>query len=438
MKKQSGNKQSLFQRLRIITSTFFRNAYEKVKLFIKSGYFRTASVIAKHYLFLRDVLFINILLFTIILVLGLITFNISFFDPFKQAFKDFSFANVYFSKMADTTRVDTNIILVNTGVCSRKEIATLITKITKYHPKVIGIDHFFIGRKPDDSLLALSIKNAPLVIGVCKLTDYSDGEYSNIQKSDPFFPMTDYGFVNYPAEDPAYSTIRHTRFLYVLSKDTIYSFPVAIIQRFDSNGFERAKPWFNKFQIINYLGNQRNFITIDTRDISDSLEDLSIVKDKIVLLGYMGDSLSAIKKLEDFYFTPVNKRIAGRTVPDMYGVVIHANTVSMILNHRFIYSVPFFFECIFSFIITFLYLLIIVSLFRKDHKYYELYAFIIQYVSSAILLFIYFILFAKTSVSFNMTLAIIGLVSMKFVISLYFSLIKFFNRFFEFKTSLNI
>jgi CHASE2 domain-containing sensor protein len=432
------NKESFFQILRIKTSTFFREVYEEVKFIIKSGYSRTVSFMNKNYLFLRDVLFINILLFTMILVLGLITFNISFFDPFKHAFKDFSFANVYFSKMADTTRVDTNIILVNTGVFHRKELARLITKITKYQPKVIGVDHFFIGRKPDDSLLAMSIKNSHSVIGVCKLTDYSDGVYRNIQESDPFFAIMDYGFVNFPAEDPAFSTIRYTRSSYILSKDTIFSFSAAIIRRFDSEGFERAKPWFNQYQIINYLGNQRNFITIDARHFSDSLMDLSIVKDKIVLLGYMGDSLSAVKKLEDFYFTPLNKRIAGRTIPDMYGVVIHANIISMVLNHRFIYSVPFFFECIFSFIITFLILLLIVSLFRKDHKYYELYAILIQYVSSAILLYIYFILFAKISVSFNMTLTIIGLISMKFVVSLYYSIVKFYNRFFKFKTSLNI
>jgi hypothetical protein len=328
MKKKSAKKQFFFQKSRIKTSAFFRNAHKDIEFFINQGYFRTASFLSKNYLFLRDVLFINILLFILILILGLITFNISFFDPFKQAFKDFSFANVYFSKMADTTRVDTNIILVNTGMLSREGQAKLLTQITIYHPKVIGIDHLFLVRKPNDSLLAFSISNARTIVGACYLTDFSEGEYRSVQKSDPVFPITDYGFVNYPAEDRSFSTIRHTRFIHVLSKDTTYSFSAAIVRRYDPEAFERVKPWFDQYQIINYLGNQRSFITIDTRQFSDSLTDMSIVKDKIVLLGYMGDSLSAPIKLEDLYFTPMNKRIAGRTSPDMYGVVIHANIIS--------------------------------------------------------------------------------------------------------------
>ena len=437
MKKQPEIKRTFFQVIQNTLTAFFRHAYQKVCSDIHKGFKLLTSFLKKRYLFLRDILFINILLFIMILILGLITFNVSFFDPFKQAFKDFSFANVYFAKMNDTTRVDTNIILINTGMLSRVGIAKLITGITRYHPKVIGIDHIFLARKPNDSILAGALRKAPAVVGACRLYPLPGGKHSKLDKSNPYFPVSDYGIVNMPADDPTFSTLRHTQFRYVVSKDTLYSFAAEIVNRYDPDAFERARPWFDEYQIINYSGNQQSFLTIDARHFSDSLADLSIVKGKIVLLGYMGDSLGAAKKLEDIYYTPMNSRIAGRTSPDMYGVVIHANIISMILGQSFIYSVPFFYECVFAFMITFIHLLVIFPLYRSDHKYYELLASTLQYFSSGILLYIYFILFAKTQVSFNMTLTIIGLISMKVVINIYYSIIKFCNRFFIFKTSIN-
>jgi CHASE2 domain-containing sensor protein len=52
-------------------------------------------------------------------------------------------------------------------------------------------------------------------------------------------------------------------------------------------------------------------------------------------MGAMGDYFGD-PAWTDKYFTPLNKKVAGRANPDMFGVVVHANIVAMILNGDFI------------------------------------------------------------------------------------------------------
>ena len=65
------------------------------------------------------------------------------FDPIGQALSDFELTDYAFSRMRDIPKVDERIILVNIGSISRAAIAEQIRIISKYKPKVIGIDSFF-------------------------------------------------------------------------------------------------------------------------------------------------------------------------------------------------------------------------------------------------------------------------------------------------------
>ncbi|NJM93588.1 MAG: CHASE2 domain-containing protein [Cytophagales bacterium] len=56
-----------------------------------------------------------------------------------------------------------------------------------------------------------------------------------------------------------------------------------------------------------------------------------------MIFGYLGESFNDVS-WEDKFYTPLNKTYAGKANPDMYGVVIHANIVSMILNHDYVYT----------------------------------------------------------------------------------------------------
>jgi CHASE2 domain-containing sensor protein len=51
-------------------------------------------------------------------------------------------------------------------------------------------------------------------------------------------------------------------------------------------------------------------------------------------MGFMGENFGPSSNLtrEDKFHTPINKKYAGKAYPDMFGVVVHANIVSMVLN----------------------------------------------------------------------------------------------------------
>jgi len=63
--------------------------------------------------------------------------------------------------------------------------------------------------------------------------------------------------------------------------------------------------------------------------------DPSLFKDRIVIMGFLGDHFGD-PAWEDKYFSPLNKSVAGRANPDMFGPVIHANSIIMILNEDYI------------------------------------------------------------------------------------------------------
>jgi CHASE2 domain-containing sensor protein len=60
-----------------------------------------------------------------------------------------------------------------------------------------------------------------------------------------------------------------------------------------------------------------------------------LFKNSIVIVGFLG-SYFGDPSWNDKYFTPLNKKVAGRANPDMFGVVVHANIVAMILNEDYV------------------------------------------------------------------------------------------------------
>jgi CHASE2 domain-containing sensor protein len=77
------------------------------------------------------------------------------------------------------------------------------------------------------------------------------------------------------------------------------------------------------------------FYAIDVDQILNGDFDPSLFKDKIVILGFLGEYFGD-QSWSDKYFTPLNKKVAGRANPDMFGVVVHANIVAMILNEDYV------------------------------------------------------------------------------------------------------
>ncbi len=77
------------------------------------------------------------------------------------------------------------------------------------------------------------------------------------------------------------------------------------------------------------------FYTLDVEDVRMENFVPEMIKDKIVIFGFLGEYLGD-PSWDDKFYTPLNKKLAGKANPDMFGAVVHANIVSMILNEDYV------------------------------------------------------------------------------------------------------
>ncbi len=68
--------------------------------------------------------------------------------------------------------------------------------------------------------------------------------------------------------------------------------------------------------------------------------DSSALNGKIVLFAYATPFNPM--DIEDKKFTPMNEKYAGKSIPDMNGIIVHANIISMVMEDNFIKKVPLF------------------------------------------------------------------------------------------------
>ena len=150
---------------------------------------------------------------------------------------------------------------------------------------------------------------------------------------------------------------------------------------------------------------------------------LDFIEDKIILMGFLGNSLTQ-KSLDDIYFTPLNPVYAGRSNPDMYGAVIHANIVSMILNKTYIDEIPFWVSAILAFIVCYFNVVYIRNVRKKLTDYYGGIAKLIISIQTVIILFINVQVFLIFQYKMSFTLVLVGIIFVPSTIILYEQLIK--------------
>jgi len=94
---------------------------------------------------------------------------------------------------------------------------------------------------------------------------------------------------------------------------------------------------------VNYYGSSEYYLNYTEDEFEKNFQDhqLGNVKGKIVLLGYFANKGDNNAKAEDMFFSPLNTKTKKKNLRDIYGVIIHANIISMILNeHDYITVLP--------------------------------------------------------------------------------------------------
>lgn len=323
-----------------------------------------------------------ILLFQIVRFFG----EFSLLDPIGDAIGDVEMTDLVFSGIRENQSVDKNVVLVNIGDLSRREIAQELQIINKYKPAVIGIDSYFWNLKEDsigDILLNRSLSDIENLVLVSQLqyNGFSD-EYDSIKFSNPYFNLGSTGFANLETNALAQYQFKVCRSFppeRVIKEERELAFSVKVSELFDLEKTYAFLNRENEYEIINYRGNIMDFgqtkfggryTALDVSDVFQEKFIPDIIEGKIILFGFMGKDFND-QSWEDKFYTPLNVKYAGKSNPDMFGVVVHANIISMILNRDYIGKQSKFSGIVTALIICFITVIFFTWIYRRLPQWYD-------------------------------------------------------------------
>jgi CHASE2 domain-containing sensor protein len=369
------------------------------------------------------------------LVLGIFSFipiNCLFLDPVAKAISDFDVYDIVYSKLRDEPKVDTNIVLVNLSNLSRSDIARQVSILNSFNPKVIGIDAIFQDQKESnaDSLLSEAFSRCKNLVLVSKLEKFDEEreEYDTLLNSINIFNQyAKNGFANLPNDDGvSFRTIRDFRPLSKTNGVTISAFASKIVEIYKPEAFLILNGRKKEIEKINYIGNYNKFYYLDANQVLLGENNLNFIRNKIVLMGFMGININD-KTFEDIYFTPLNERYAGKAFPDMYGVVIHANIISMILSQNYVAMMPQWLSIVLALILSYISGYIIFNLKIKFKDWFSALSKLYILFISLLNLFVGVMVLHHFNYRINLTLALAVVVLTGTIVEIYQSYVsKFF------------
>jgi CHASE2 domain-containing sensor protein len=365
-------------------------------------------------------------------------------NPIGEAISDMDVTDIVFSKLRKDPDAHQNkdIVIVNIGDLNREGIAKQLEIIEKHEPKVIGVDAFFreLHDPWQDSLLASSMNQVENLVLVTKLNQYNPetGLFDTLETSNPLFlENAQLGFANLitPAKDQdnfkvcrSFSPVEYT------SDGKQQLFALTLAEIFNPSALDRFYQRQNPVEFINYGGNivstnsknsefTNKFTVVDWLDVFEGNFVPEVFAGKVVILGYMGSDLSDTS-WDDKLYTPLNKEYAGRTNPDMYGVVVHANILSMILNENFIDSMSERTGLMVGVLLCLLNVICFSLIYRLLPRWYDGLTKSIQLIEALILLLVVVLVFHFFSYKLNLTLGIIAVLFAGDSLEVYYGVLK--------------
>lgn len=245
--------------------------------------------------------------------------SVSYFAPAEKA-SDFRLSDFYniVADNSDVRELDPDVVIVSIDDCSRGQIAEAIEQIDYCAPRAVGLDLFFNYPSGDDEGLVGAIEACEgLVLPLHLVYDASEGYFRPMGGSFFYDRMAgkEFGAVNL-AGNNVQSVIREFRPQFPCPNDTIPSFAAAIARKTDPAAYQRLLERVCEYEQIYYPS--REFEVIPASEI---LDNQHLLHNKIVLVGTVGD-------LPDKHVTPIEYQ--------MSGVMIHAYTISTILEGRYV------------------------------------------------------------------------------------------------------
>ncbi|HEY4150038.1 MAG TPA: CHASE2 domain-containing protein [Chitinophagaceae bacterium] len=300
-----------------------------------------------------EYLFINLFVFALAGLLYLSFSWLGFLEPIRSAERDFKVTDLYYSGLPKPADAPNDIVIVNVGHCCRYQIARMIDSVQNYHPRVIGLDILFSSRSDTGNSYLKAVFN--------RYSNYvisNRGKFEISEKGaapDTVLVREDSGYANLAGIDKEHATVRY--FYPYFNKRM--AFATAVIKKYEPTLALHLDSNRNESCEIRYTGGESAFYRLDYSSLLAGSIDSNRIKDHIVLFGFTGagpeDSNARHYTIdEDKLFTPLNDRLSGRSYPDMYGVIVHANILRMMLRGEYSMVVPFWGIWLITFLISWL------------------------------------------------------------------------------------
>ena len=372
---------------------------------------------AKHltkYLYERDTMFATVAVFVFLILLGMIPINFYVLNPMKLALKDFDFNDIAYAKAHkdEGIAIDRRIVIVNIGHLDRAELGFLIEKVNEYNPKVIGLDTYFEGPKElepqKDSILKEAFRKTKNLVAV-SVADTFD---HHIKIRENYFDdvLQKRGYANLVGEDVG--TIRYYAPFEEVDGQKYPQITTAIVKEFNHAAYEKLEKRHKEVETINYTRSvneeKKKYQVLDPDQLYNDGVDSNMLRDKIVLLGYYSEDPYDI---EDKKFTPMNHKFYGKQHPDMFGIVVQANIISMVLDGNYIKKMPKWVAWVFAILIGWLHMSLYIRYYLESHIWFHLVAKLTQVFSVIFFAYLGMIIYDKFSVRLDMkyTLYVIAL-----------------------------
>ena len=383
------------------------------------------------YLYERDTLFATISVFVLLILIGMIKLNLYVLNPMKLALKDFDFNDISYSKLekGKFDSLDRDIIIVNTGHLDRAELGFLIEKVNTFQPKVIGLDIFFIHPKePEkDSILREALRKTKNLVAVS--VGYWEKDSFRIVPNAFDDVMPKRGYANLIGEDVG--TIRQYSAFEKVGHEKYPQITSAIVKEYDPVAYKKLVERNKSQDIINYSKRIDQYQTLEAEDVlTDNVEGY-LLKNKIVLLGYINRDPNDV---EDKKFTPMNNDFVGKAIPDMNGVVVLANIITMTLEGKYIKKMPKLAAWVVAIIIGWIHMSLFIRYYLESHIWFHLVAKIAQLFSVLFFAYLGMFIYDRFRVKLDMKYTLYVIALAVDVIYFYEALVTWLHRKFGYQT----
>ena len=385
----------------------------------------------RKYLYERDTVFATISVFIVIGLLALIPLNTHVLNPVTEAFADFDFNDVAYAKVGkNDDTLDSRIAIVNIGLADRAGIAGMLEKVAAQKPKAMGLDAYFEGPKDSasDALLRNTFQSIPELVMASRLNWEHHGKHLTVNKYYFNHPGARFGFVNLVGEEGG--TIRHFAPFEEFEYEEYLSFSAALLEKSYPDAFKKLNKRHKDLEVINYSRNVEKYLVVDGNDVlSDAVDDHTFTG-KIVLLGYLNPSPNDV---EDKFHTPMNPKLVNKA-PDMNGVVIHANILSMVLDRKYVHTTPKWLGWIITILIAWFHVSLFIRYYIDAHLWFHLVAKTAQIVSAIFFVTLSIICLRKFSLNIDMKMAVTVIILAIDVIYFYEAFAVWLREKYSFKT----